>query len=203
MKGYYFITDSGLSLKGNFSDVKNAIAAKVKIVQYRDKNSDTAKMYEEALVLRVLCKNIKFIINDRVDIALAVEADGAHLGREDLPYKQARRLLGKKKIIGITAHNLKEAKEAQSRGADYLGVSPIFSTSTKLDAGLPAGIKLIREIKKHVSIPIIAIGGINLSNAEEVIHAGADGLCAISAVVTRQDVKAEIEKFRKLFKMEK
>jgi len=141
-----------------------------------------------------------FIINDRVDIALAVDADGVHIGNDDMPYGVSRKLLGKKKIIGVTVHNVKEAVKAQKMGADYLGVSPIFSTGTKKDAGLPVGVELIKKIKRSVSIPIIAIGGINLSNAPRVIEAGANGLCAISAVVTKQNVKQEIEKFQELFR---
>ncbi len=199
LKGYYFITDSKLSRAGNISDVKNALKAKVGIVQYREKYKSTAQMYAQAVKLRKICKNILFLINDRVDIALSVNADGVHLGRDDMPYNVARGLLGKNKIIGLTTHSLKEAKEAQKIGADYIGVSPIFATKTKADAGNPAGVKLLAKIRRSVSIPIIAIGGINLSNANEVIKAGADGLCAISAVLTKQDVKKEIEKFQALY----
>lgn len=200
MKGYYFITDGNLSQAGSINDVKNAVAAKVQIVQYREKQATTKQMYEEALKLKKICKNIIFLINDRVDIALAVDADGVHIGQDDLPYCVARKLLGKKKIIGVTVHNVKEALKAQKAGADYIGVSPIFTTTTKLDAGKAAGLSLIRKIKQAVSIPIIAIGGINLANAPQVVRAGADGLCAISSVVTKEDVRAEIEKFQKLFK---
>lgn len=203
MKGFYFITDANLSRAGNISDVKNALAAGVEVVQYRNKNATTKEMYSEALRLRQMCKNIIFLINDRLDIALGVGADGAHLGRFDLPYKTARRLLGKSKIIGRTVHNLKEAKEAQSQGADYIGVSPIFATRTKPDAGRPCGVELIKRIKKHISIPIIAIGGIDLSNAKEVVQAGADGLCAISSVVRSCNVREEIEKYQELFLSER
>jgi thiamine-phosphate pyrophosphorylase len=199
MRGCYFITDADLSLRGNISDVKEAVAAGVKVIQYRDKNKNTAKMYKEALILRKICRDAIFLINDRVDIALAVGADGVHLGSDDFPYSIARKLLGKNKIIGLTAHNLGEAIKAQRIGAAYLGVSPIFSTNTKSDAGKPAGVQLIKEIKQRVSIPIIAIGGISLSNAAKVIQAGADGLCAISVLVSRKDVKAEINKFQELF----
>ena len=199
LKGYYFITDSSLSRAGILSDVKNAVAAGVKVVQYRNKHATTMQMYEEALKLRQICKNITFLVNDRLDLAQAVNADGVHLGCQDLPYKIARKLLGKNKIIGLTVHSLKEARGAQRQGADYIGISPIFTTKTKKDTGKPVGIRLIREVKEYASIPIIAIGGINLSNAEEVIAAGADGLCAISAVVTKPDVKKEIKRFQVLF----
>ncbi len=143
------------------------------------------------------------MIDDRVDIVLSVNADGVHLGRYDMPYSVARKLLGNKKIIGLTVHSAKEAKEAQRLGADYIGVSPVFATKTKGDAGKPKGVGLIKQIRKQVSIPIIAIGGINLSNAQEVIEAGASALCAISAVVTKPDVKKEIEKFQALFSLDK
>lgn len=198
--GFYFITDSRLSRAGNSKDVSSALKAGVKIVQYREKIFNTKQMYNEALRLRRLCKNTIFIINDRLDIALSVNADGVHLGQDDLPYNIARKLLGKNKIIGVTVHNQKQAREAQKSGADYIAVSPIFKTATKSDAGSPKGVGLIREIKRHLKIPIVAIGGINLSNARKVILSGADGLCSISAVVTKPDLKREIEKFGKLYK---
>jgi len=122
-----------------------------------------------------------------------------HLGQEDFSYHEARKLLGPDKIIGVTVHNVAEALTAQSGGADYLGVSPIFSTATKADAGAPAGVALLAEIRRRVPLPLVAIGGITLANAPAVIAAGADAVCAISAVVTRPEVQVEIEKFQKLF----
>ena len=116
-----------------------------------------------------------------------------------MPFDIARKLLGKDKIIGVTVHNKKEAVEAEKKGADYLGVSPVFSTSTKEDAGIPCGIDMIREIKRVCKVPIVAIGGINLENAETVVASGADAVCAISAVVASDNVKGQIEKFRKFF----
>ena len=200
IKGYYFITDAELSKNGNMSDVKSAIEAGVSVVQYRSKFDDTDHMLEEARLLREICKGKAiFIINDRVGIAISVDADGVHLGQGDMPYETARALMGKDKIIGVTVHDLKEAIIAEKKDADYLGVSPVFSTTTKKDAGMPCGVELIREIRKNCSIPITAIGGIILDNAREVIEAGADAICAISAVVTRDDVKEEIQKFQKLF----
>jgi thiamine-phosphate pyrophosphorylase len=199
MRGFYFITDAGLSRAGNMSDVREAVAAGVRVVQYRDKHCHPDKLREEARLLRELCRKVLFLVNDRVDLALMVDADGVHLGQEDLPYEAARELLGPDKIIGITVHNLREAREAAARGADYLGVSPIFPTRTKADAGAAGGLGLLREIRREVAVPLIAIGGINLSNARQVIRAGADGLCAISAVVTRSQVRAEIARFQALF----
>jgi thiamine-phosphate pyrophosphorylase len=138
-------------------------------------------------------------VNDRIDIALAVGAGGVHIGGEDMPYREARRLLGKDRIIGVTVHNAEEAREAEAWGADYLGVSPVFATGTKADAGAPCGTGTLAAIRRSCRVPLVAIGGIDLSNADDVIAAGADMVCAISAVVTKPDVEAEIIKFQRKF----
>ena len=201
--GYYFITDAGLSRAGNMSDVTSALSCGVKVVQYRNKDAETRQMFDEALLLGQLCREggASFLINDRVDIALAVDADGVHLGQSDMPFAAARRLLGPEKIIGLTVHSLAEALEGQALGADYLGVSPIFATATKPDAGKPAGISLIEQIREEVSLPLIAIGGINHCNARQVVAAGADGLCAISCVVASDDAGEEMRRFQELFRI--
>jgi thiamine-phosphate pyrophosphorylase len=199
IKGYYFITDTALTKAGNTADVAAAVAAGTMVVQYRAKNLSTRSMVEEALRLKRTAKDALFIINDRLDVALAVDAGGVHIGQDDMPYEYARRLLGPGKIIGITAHTVDQALAAQAQGADYVGVSPIFATLTKHDAGTPAGLRLIKEVKKAVRIPVVAIGGINLENAPQVIAAGADALCAISAVVTNDDVLERVKDFQKLF----
>ena len=138
--------------------------------------------------MRDLCRRTRFLVNDRVDLALEVGADGVHLGQEDLSYYEARNLLGPDKIIGVTVHNVAEALAAQAAGADYLGVSPIFATATKADAGAPTGVALLAEIRRRVTLPLVAIGGITLANAPVVIAAGAEAVCAIAAVVTQADV---------------
>ena len=192
----YFITDSKLTKKTVLDDIKAAIKAGTKIVQYREKNKSTKEMLEEAAKIKEICRNKAiFIINNKVDIALALNSDGVHLGQDDMPYKAARHLLGKDKIIGITAHNVEEAKAAEQLGADYIGVSPIFETKTKLDAGPAAGLKLIEDVKKAVNIPFVAIGGINLENIEDVVKAGATSASVISAIITKEDVEAECKKF--------
>ena len=160
---------------------------------------NTREMYEEAVRLREICRNALFLINDRIDIAPGCRCRWCPPGTIGYALQCSQEDAGPEKIIGITVHNLAEALEAQRFGADYLGVSPIFQTATKPDAGKPAGIALIEKIRAHVDIPLIAIGGINLANAPEVIRAGADGLCAISAVVTKEDVGQEIRKFQELF----
>ena len=199
MKGFYFITDPGLSRGGNASDVKSAVRAGVGIIQYREKVASSLRMLEEARVLRALCPRALFLVNDRVDICLASGADGVHIGQDDLPLPVCRKLLGAKKIIGVTVHSLSEALRAQAQGADYLAVSPVFPTKTKKDAGRASGTRLIRQIRSRTMLPLAAIGGITLDNVPEVIAAGADCVCAISAVVRRNDVAAEIVKFQRFF----
>ena len=200
IKGYYFITDAGLSLSGNERDVIEALKSGVTVIQYRDKGRMGRDALVEASRLRKLCKRALFIVNDRVDIALACGADGVHLGQDDIPCRTARKLLGKKRIIGVTARSVAEARKAVLDGADYVAVSPVFKTGTKEDAGEPVGIELIKKIKKLVKTPLVAIGGINLYNARGVIIAGADAVCAISCVVTKKDVSEEIKKFQRLYK---
>ena len=197
----YFITDSKLTKKTVLDDVKSAIAGGVKIVQYREKEKPTKEVVEEALKIKELCgDDVILLINDRIDVALAVDADGVHLGNDDMPYETARNLLGDK-IIGLTIHNVEEALEAEKIGADYVGVSPIFATTTKLDAGKPAGIELIENVKNSLKIPFTAIGGINYDNIDSVIAAGAKSAVAISAIVTKEDVEKEVRKF--IFKLRK
>ncbi len=191
----YFITDSKLTKKTVLDDVRAAIKAGVKIIQYREKEKSTKEMTQEGEQIKELCKDRAiFLINDRIDIALAVDADGVHLGNEDMPYNEARRLLGNK-IIGLTIHNVKEAIEAEKLGADYIGVSPIFETKTKLDAGPAAGLRLIEDVKNTVKIPFVAIGGVNLKNIDDVVKAGARVAAVISAIVTKYDVEMECRKF--------
>jgi thiamine-phosphate pyrophosphorylase len=194
--GFYFVTDSALTKKTIIDDVKSALKAGVKIMQYREKDKITKDMLSEAIQIKKLCAGRAILlVNDRIDIALAADADGVHLGQDDMPYHEARKLLGAKKIIGITAHNAEEAVAAEKLGADYIGASPIFETKTKKDAGRQAGLQLIRDIKKSVRIPVVAIGGINLENITSVMQAGADSAAAISVVVTKDDVAEECRKF--------
>ncbi len=200
----YFITDAKLTKKTIFDDVRAAIEAGVKVVQYREKEKPTRLVCEEAKRIKELCdkNNVLFLINDRVDICLAVDADGVHLGQDDMPYETARRLLGSK-VIGVTVHNANEALKAEEFNADYIGLSPIFETKTKPDAGKPGGLTLIRDVKAKVNIPIVAIGGISLGNLRDVILAGADSVAAISAIVTKDDVESECRRFIDIIKKTK
>lgn len=193
---FYLVTDSGLSRKGTLSDVEGAVVAGCRIVQYREKARSTRDMVLEAAQIKTLCGNEAiFLVNDRIDVALAVDADGVHIGQDDMPIDTARELLGQDKIIGLTVHNVEEALEAEQKGADYVGLGPIFDTSTKKDAGDGIGPQSIRAVKNAIDIPVVAIGGINKQNSESVILGGADSLVAISAVVCSDDVTTETREF--------
>jgi thiamine-phosphate pyrophosphorylase len=193
---FYLVTDSGLSKKGTLSDVREAVESGCRIVQYREKDKSTKEMVEEASKIKKICSGRAiFLINDRIDVALAVDADGVHIGQDDMPIELARKLLGKDKIIGLSVNNKEEAILAEKAGADYLGLGPIFDTSTKKDAGNGIGPLKIKEAKDAVKIPVVAIGGINKENCESVLQNGADSLVAISAVVCSDDVKRETKYF--------
>lgn len=198
---FYFVTDSELSKNTIFSDVENVIKAGCKVVQYREKSKSTKKMIEEAKQLKKICDGRAiFLVNDRVDIALAVYADGVHIGQEDISYVTARMLLGKYKIIGITVHNLDEAIEAEKLGVDYIGLAPIFKTGTKEDARNPIGTEMIEIVRKEVSLPIVAVGGIDKVNVKEVIKAGADSVVSINAVLCSDDVYNEVSDFNRIIR---
>lgn len=195
--GLYFITDSKLTKKTVIDDVKSAIKGGVRVIQYREKDAPTKQMFQEAKEIKELCQKNKviFLINDRLDIALAVDADGVHIGQDDIPYNTARKLLGKNKIIGVTVHDLKESIDAEKKGADYIGLSPIFETSTKADAGKACGTGMIKDTVKKIKIPIVAIGGINKSNIGEVLKSGAKNVAIISAILTMDNVEQVVKNF--------
>lgn len=159
-----------------------ALDAGARWIQYREKEQSRKEVYCEAVKLRGLTRKAGalFVVNDHADIALAVDADGLHLGQDDLPLKEARKILGKR-VIGISTHSLPEAILAEEEGADYIGFGPVFRTFTK-DAGEPKGVELLHEIRRHVRIPVVAIGGISLENLSSVLDAGADGVAVASAV---------------------
>jgi thiamine-phosphate pyrophosphorylase len=189
----YLVTDADLSRgRGHAFIVGAAIRGGVSIVQYREKNASTRRMVEEAKELCRLCRaaGIPFIVNDRIDVALAVDADGVHVGQDDMPAALARRLVGKRKILGVSAGSIEEARGAVVDGADYIGASPVFSTPTKPDAPPPLGIEGLRAMARAVSVPVVAIGGINAGNAMAMRDAGAAGVAVVSAIVAAEDVEA-------------
>ncbi|MHB8840232.1 MAG: thiamine phosphate synthase [Candidatus Aquicultor sp.] len=176
--------------KSHLDIAKAAIEGGASIIQYRDKHASSRKLFEDALELRKLTADAGalLIINDRADIALAVEADGVHLGQNDLSLAEARRILGDTYIIGISATCFDEAVEAADRGADYIGLGPVFPTPSKDDAAPPIGLEGVAAVRKAVDIPIVAIGGITIDNIEEVVRAGSDGIAVISAVSSAPDM---------------
>ncbi|MBC7188736.1 thiamine phosphate synthase, partial [Candidatus Aerophobetes bacterium] len=186
----YAVTFPSLPEEKLFSQVKQAIEGGVTVIQLREKNLSSRQFLERAVKLReIIPPQVSFIVNDRVDVALCCDADGVHLGQDDLPVSSARQLMGDNKIIGVSTHNLEEAKKAEKEGADYIATGPVFSTSTKPDALSPIGCKLLSCIKKEVSIPVVAIGGISLENLKQVLDAGADGIAVVSAIFSSEDVK--------------
>ncbi len=193
-KKLYFITDSTVSDLGNIETVKISLNAGVRMIQLREKNYPKKKLFEEAVSLKKLAQRYgaTLIINDHIDIALAADADGVHLGHEDMPLNEARTILGKNRIIGISTHSLKQAIDAQRAGADYIGFGPVFKTITK-DAGKPKGINSLKKIKQHIKIPVVAIGGITPETAPDVLGAGADALAVASAILSG-DIKENTER---------
>jgi len=197
----YLVSDKDiLKNKDLIESLEEAILGGVTILQIREKDDSTLDFYKEAIKVKQLTKkyNIPYIVNDRLDIALAVDADGVHLGQGDMPLNIARNLLGPDKIIGVSVHNIEEALEAQACGADYIGVGAIFNTSTKKDA-INVTIASLEEIKKSVSIPVIAIGGINYLNAKQVIQTGIDGIAVVSAILGEKNIRNASEKLISLY----
>lgn len=189
----YVLTDKNLSRGRSHADiVRAAIAGGATAIQYREKQASTREMVESARELREIARaaGVLFIVNDRVDVAMAADADGVHVGQDDMPAGIVRKLIGPGKIIGVSAGNVPDALQAEADGADYLGVGAIYATATKADAGAPTGLAALTEIRRRVKLPIVGIGGINLGNAAAVIKAGADGISVVSAVVSADDVAA-------------
>ncbi len=167
-----------------------ALSAGVRFFQYRNKSGPRRLIWKTALLLAQVARKAEalFIVNDHADIAMAVDADGVHLGQDDLPIEAARKIIGKGKVIGISTHSREQAEDAERAGADYLGYGPIFYTATKA-AGAVQGIEQLKIIRQAVSIPIIAIGGINHANAADVVSSGANGVAVISSILSAHDIR--------------
>ena len=176
-----------------------AIKAGASMIQLRAKNLNARDFLDLAFrIFNILNPyNIPFIINDKVDIAQACKADGVHLGQKDMPLSQARKILGNNKIIGISVNTVKEAIKAETEGANYLGASPLFYTDSKKDLDPELGLKGLQKMREQVKIPILAIGGINFSNASEVMAAGADGIAVISAILGADNISLSTQKLLK------
>lgn len=181
----YLVTDSGLSLGRPLDEiVGEAVAGGVTMVQLREKEASTRDFVELALRLKPVCKaaGVPLIINDRIDVALAVDADGVHIGQSDMPYEVARRLLGPDKIIGLSVENFDDLERANGLDVDYVGISPVYGTPTKTDTAEPFGLEGLRRAVDLSVHPTVAIGGMNAQTIGEVIAAGADGVAVVSAI---------------------
>lgn len=193
----YLVTDSEI-LKGRdfYESIEDALKAGVKTVQLREKKELGKEFLEKAYKLRELTQkyNAIFIINDRVDIAMLVDADGVHIGQSDIPCSEVRRLIGNDKIIGVSTQNLELALKAKNDGADYIGVGSMFTTTTKLDAK-HVSIEELRSIKENIDIPIVCIGGINLSNISTLKNENIDGYAIISEILKYDDIYSQTKKF--------
>ncbi len=199
----YLVTDRSI-LKGRslFDAVAEAIRGGVNLLQLREKDVCSRDFYQIALKLKELANscNVPLIINDRMDIALAVDADGLHIGQEDLPLKVARKLLGPGKILGYSVSNTAEAEYGEKNGADYLGAGPVYPTGSKLDTVDPIGTDGIKVIKESVSIPVVAIGGVGLANAAEVKKSGVDGISVISAILGSPQVEENARSLKNIWR---
>lgn len=196
----YLVTDDGcLQGRALIDCVREALEGGVTLVQYRAKTASSAEMYAEVLQLKALCDsfNVPLIINDRLDIAMAVGAAGVHLGQDDLPCAAARKLLGEDYIIGVSAHNPAEAKTALQSGADYLGCGAVFGTATKADVK-KLGTDGLAAICREKGLPIVGIGGVTADNYREVRAAGADGAAIVSGILAQPDIRATVEAIAKV-----
>jgi thiamine-phosphate pyrophosphorylase len=186
----YLVTDRGLSRGRSTPDVvAAAVRGGATVVQLREKTADTREFVEEAMAIQgfLSARGVPLIINDRIDVAQAVDADGVHLGQKDMPIDLARKLVGPDMIVGISAESVADAVAAEQAGADYLGVSPIFDTPTKTDTASALGLAGLRKIRKRVDLPLVGIGGLSAKNAAQVIAQGADGVAVVSAIVSADD----------------
>ena len=193
----YLVTDSEILKDRDFYKcIEDAIKSGVTMVQLREKNADGKEFLEKAIKLRKLTNkyNTTFVINDRIDIAILVDADGVHIGQSDIDAVSARKLLGDNKIIGVSARNLQEAKIAKENGADYLGIGAMFSTSTKMDAKL-VSFDTLEEITNKVDLPFVLIGGITLDNVERLKKFNPDGYALVSGILGADNIGKRVREW--------
>ena len=198
LSGLYVILDPSVAPARPLLEVLQVAAtAGAKLFQYRNKTASMTAAYAEALPLRTLARDLGllFIVNDRCDLALAVDADGVHLGQGDLPLDLARRIMGPNKLIGISTHNPQQVLAVTSGGPDYLGFGPIFTPVSKVDHDPVVGIEGLKAIRPLTPLPIFAIGGISLDQVEDVMSAGANGVAVISAILKAPDIRRTVNEF--------
>lgn len=196
----YLVTDKSDDVEKFLKTIEEAIKGGVSVVQIREKTADTLDFYNLALKVKEITEkhNVPLIINDRVDVALAVDAEGVHVGQSDMPCDVTRALVGPDKIVGVSAATIEEARKAESDGADYIGAGAVFPTATKDDAPKITK-KDLKEIVESISIPVVAIGGITLNNAHELNDTGITGLSVVSAIMSSENPKKSSEELLKIF----
>ena len=202
--GIYGITAEKFSSgRSNIHVVEEMIKGGIKVVQYREKRhlKDYCDILAECQAIREITREygVTFIINDFVDIALLVDADGVHVGQEDLPVDAVRRLLGPDKIIGLSTHSPEQLHKAQEVGADYIGVGPIYATKTKENVCATAGFDYLEYVVKNVTIPFVAIGGIKQHNIDEVVKRGAQSICLVTEIVGAGDIAQTVKSLNAAF----
>ncbi len=198
----YLVTDQQALLGRSLTDVVlQAVQGGVTCVQLREKTANTRDFVALACALNALLKpyRVPLVINDRIDVALACGARGVHLGQSDMPAALARQLLPPEVFIGLSVESLDDVRRAAGQPVDYLGVSPVFATPTKTDTAPPWGLAGLRQVRANSDLPLVAIGGIHLQKALDVLHAGADGLAVVSAICSADDPRAAAQTFRALF----
>lgn len=194
----YAIIDKSILKASTLSCLVHRIKnTRVDIIQLRDKTSCKKTVLQDARLLHKAFSKSKtiFIVNDYLDIAMLVDSDGVHLGQDDIPIESARKLLGNDKIIGISCHSISQAIQAQKRGADYIGIGPVFNTATK-PAQAPVGLALVKKCKERIKIPFFVIGGINLINVNQVVNAGATRIAVCSALLKAKNITKAIDNFK-------
>ena len=196
----YLVTDNSDDEEKFLRTIEEAILGGVSIVQIREKTADTLDFYNLALKVKEITSkyDVPLIINDRVDIALAIDADGVHVGQSDMPCDVTRKLIGDEKILGVSAATVNEAQKAEKDGADYIGTGAIFPTATKDDAE-SVTIDELKEVVDSINIPVVAIGGITLKNAEELTDTGIAGLSVVSAIMSADNPKKASEELLNIF----
>jgi len=188
----YLVTDRELSLGRSLEEVvSEAVAGGATIVQLREKETSTGEFIQLAFRLKEILKpyNIPLIINDRVDVALATDADGVHIGQSDMPYELARKLLGPHKIIGLSVENMDDLIKANELDVDYVGISPVYGTPTKTDTAEPFGLEGLKEAVRLSAHPTVAIGGMNKNTAADVMATGCNGIAVVSAISSAENIK--------------
>ena len=196
----YLVTDKSDDVEKFLKTIEEGIKGGVTVVQIREKTADTLDFFNLALKVKEITRkyNVPLIINDRVDVALAIDAERVHVGQSDMPCDVTRKLVGPDKIVGVSAATIDEARKAEKDGADYIGTGAVFPTATKDDAPKITK-KDLKEIVDSINIPVVAIGGITLDNAHELIDTGIAGLSVVSAIMSSDDPKKSSEKLLSIF----